>query len=145
MLPNIHTRDAGKQSLDGGITVSPETGNDDHVAAVDRDIGSALGYDDDIGDGILTLPAAIAIRNPKTATMFCYPDQRKREEPGPALQAALREAEQVLDELAAQACHEAAENAPRPKGPDRFRSLHEGPLAPLTISSFQDRLNSAEL
>lgn len=115
MLPNIHKRDAGKQSLDGGITVSPETGNDDHVAAVDGDIGSALRDDNDIDDRILTLPAAIAIRNPKTATMFCYPDQRKREEPGPALQAALREAEQVLDELAAQACHEAAENGPRPK------------------------------
>ena len=74
------------------------------------------GGDDDIRDGILTLPAAIAIRNPKTAMMFCDPDQRKREEIGPALQAALPEAEQVLDELAAQACREATENAPHPRG-----------------------------
>jgi geranylgeranyl pyrophosphate synthase len=74
------------------------------------------GGDDDIRDGILTLPAAIAIRNPKTATMFCNPDQRKREELGVALQAALPEAEQFLDELAAQACREATKNALHPRG-----------------------------
>jgi geranylgeranyl pyrophosphate synthase len=74
------------------------------------------GGDDDIRDGILTLPAAIAIRDPKTAMMFCNPDQRKREELGPALQAALPEAEQILDELAAQACHEATRNAHHPEG-----------------------------
>ena len=40
------------------------------------------GGDDDIRDGILTLPAAIAIRNPETAAIFCNPDHRKREVPG---------------------------------------------------------------
>lgn len=102
--------------------MSPETGNDDHVAAVDGDIGSALGGDDDIGDGILTLPAAIATRNPATATVFWNPDQRRPEEPGPALQAALPEAEQVLDELAAQSNRQCTS----PQGPGRFGLLHQG-------------------
>jgi geranylgeranyl pyrophosphate synthase len=74
------------------------------------------GGDDDIRDGILTLPAAIAIRNPKTAAMFCNPDQRKREELAAALKAALPEAEQFLDEIAAEACSEATKNAPYPRG-----------------------------
>lgn len=73
------------------------------------------GGDDDIRDGILTLPAAIAIRNPETARMFCNPEQRKRKELRLALQAALPEAEQILDELAAQARHEASKNAPHPR------------------------------
>jgi geranylgeranyl pyrophosphate synthase len=74
------------------------------------------GGDDDIRDGILTLPAAIAIRNPETAVIFCNPDQRKREELAAAFQAALPEAEQFLDEIAAEACREATSNAPYPHG-----------------------------
>jgi len=74
------------------------------------------GGDDDIRDGILTLPAAIAIRNPETAAIFCNPDQRKREELAAAFQAALPEAEQFLDEIAAEACREATKNAPYPRG-----------------------------
>jgi geranylgeranyl pyrophosphate synthase len=74
------------------------------------------GGDDDIRDGILTLPAAIAIRNPETAAIFCNPDQRKREGLAAAFQAALPEAEQFLDEIAAEACHEATKNALYPRG-----------------------------
>jgi hypothetical protein len=69
-----------------------------------------------IRDGILTLPAAIAIRNPETAAIFCNPDQRKLEELAAAFQAALPEAEQFLDEIAAEACREATKNAPYPHG-----------------------------
>jgi len=72
------------------------------------------GGDDDIRDGILTLPAAIAIRNPKTARIFCNPDQRKRELLADAFRGALPEAERYLDEIAAEACRE-ARNAPYPR------------------------------
>lgn len=74
------------------------------------------GGEDDIRDGILTLPAAIAIRNPKTAAIFCNPDQRSREDLAGAFQAALPEAEQVLDQIAAEACREAKSSAPYPEG-----------------------------
>ena len=74
------------------------------------------GGEDDIRDGILTLPAAIAIRNPKTAAIFCNPDQRSREDLAGAFQAALPEAEQILDQIAAEACREAKSNAPYPEG-----------------------------
>jgi geranylgeranyl pyrophosphate synthase len=74
------------------------------------------GGDDDIRDGILTLPAAIAIRNPETAAIFCNPDHRKREVLAVAFRAALPEAEQFLDEIAAEACREATKNAPYPQG-----------------------------
>jgi geranylgeranyl pyrophosphate synthase len=73
------------------------------------------GGEDDIRDGILTLPAAIAIRNPEIAAVFCAPDQRKREELAAALQAALPEAERILDEIAADACREATHNASYPQ------------------------------
>jgi geranylgeranyl pyrophosphate synthase len=74
------------------------------------------GGDDDIRDGILTLPAAIAIRNPDTAAIFCNSDERKREGLAAAFQAALPEAEQILDEIAAEAFREATRNAPYPRG-----------------------------
>ena len=73
------------------------------------------GGDDDIRDGILTLPAAIAIRDPKTCEIFCDPDQRGREELAAAFQAALPEAEQILDQIAAEARREATNNASYPQ------------------------------
>lgn len=67
------------------------------------------GGQEDLRDGILTLPAALAIRDPVVAKTFCKPD------PNPldlaALAAAfatkLPEAESCLDQIAGEACHEA--------------------------------------
>jgi len=74
------------------------------------------GGDDDLRDGILTLPAAIAIQNPNTAAIFCDPDERRRDELAAALHAALPEAEHLLDDIADQACREATDNAQYPRG-----------------------------
>ncbi|MFG3595864.1 polyprenyl synthetase family protein [Bradyrhizobium sp. RDI18] len=73
------------------------------------------GGDDDIRDGILTLPAAIAIRDPKISAIFCASDQRRREELATAFQAALPEAEQILDQIAADARREATKNSSYPQ------------------------------
>jgi geranylgeranyl pyrophosphate synthase len=67
------------------------------------------GGNEDVRDGILTLPAALAIRDPTIAKTFCKPD------PTPldlsALAAAfttkLPEAEACLDRIAGEACNEA--------------------------------------
>jgi geranylgeranyl pyrophosphate synthase len=74
------------------------------------------GGDDDIRDGILTLPASIAIRNPAVSALFCNPTERGREELAAAFHAALPEAEHWLDRIAAEARREAHENAKRPAG-----------------------------
>jgi geranylgeranyl pyrophosphate synthase len=72
------------------------------------------GGDDDLRDGILTLPASIAIRNPDVASLFCHPTEANRRELAAALQAALPEAERLLDAIAAEARREAAGNAQDP-------------------------------
>jgi geranylgeranyl pyrophosphate synthase len=67
------------------------------------------GGEEDVRDGILTLPAALAIRDPAVAKIFCKPD------PDPLDRAALvsafatnlPEAEAYLDEIAEEACTEA--------------------------------------
>jgi geranylgeranyl pyrophosphate synthase len=74
------------------------------------------GGDDDIRDGILTLPAAIAIRNPEIAALFCNAEEGTSNELAAALQAALPEAERLLDSIAAEARREAIEHARDPGG-----------------------------
>ncbi|MEM9010192.1 MAG: polyprenyl synthetase family protein [Pseudomonadota bacterium] len=74
------------------------------------------GGDDDIRDGILTLPAAIAIRRPEVAEMFAAPDPGNYDALATAFRQALPEAEQELDAIAASAMAEAERFArdPRP-------------------------------
>jgi geranylgeranyl pyrophosphate synthase len=74
------------------------------------------GGDDDIRDGILTLPAAIAIRDPAVSAMFCDPTERATEQLAAAFQAALPEAERWLDKIAGEARDEAREHARDPNG-----------------------------
>ncbi|HZZ34356.1 MAG TPA: polyprenyl synthetase family protein [Caulobacteraceae bacterium] len=76
------------------------------------------GGEEDLRDGILTLPASLAIRDPAIAELFCKP------EPSPddltriseAMRAQLPAAEQRLDELAAEAKWEAHVHAADPAG-----------------------------
>jgi geranylgeranyl pyrophosphate synthase len=73
------------------------------------------GGDDDVRDGILTLPASIAIRNAEIATLFRNPTDKARKQLAAAFQAALPEAERQLDKIAAQAQREAIDNAQDPR------------------------------
>ncbi len=73
------------------------------------------GGDADVRDGILTLPAAIAIRDPSTSALFRAPGIQNRQELMQRMAAALPEAEQHLDELASEAEDEALKNADEPK------------------------------
>lgn len=80
------------------------------------DIGDARGAvalggggEEDVRDGILTLPASIAIRDPAIAELFCHPEPTPADlaEIARAIGAALPEAEAYLDQIAAEACEEA--------------------------------------
>ena len=83
----------------------------DDVADVRGVAALGGGGNDDLRDGILTLPAAIAIRNPEVSKIFCQPGEATNDELAAALQAALPEAERILDSIAADARREATENA----------------------------------
>jgi geranylgeranyl diphosphate synthase, type I len=83
----------------------------DDVADVRGVAALGGGGNDDLRDRILTLPAAIAIRNPRVSAIFCQLGEETNAELAAALQAALPEAEQVLDSIAAEARREAIENA----------------------------------
>ncbi len=74
------------------------------------------GGDDDIRDGILTLPASIAIRDPHVSALFRNPTKQTHERLSAALQSAIPEAERWLDRIAAEARREANENAKHPEG-----------------------------
>ena len=65
------------------------------------------GGEEDIRDGILTLPAAIAIRNPRVAAMFRNPGPSNYDLMAEAFRAALPEAEKELDAIADRARREA--------------------------------------
>lgn len=88
----------------------------DDVADVRGAIGLGGGGADDIRDGILTLPASIAIRNPHVAALFCDLEQRTHDELAEALRSALPEAERLLDRIAGEARREATENAADARG-----------------------------
>jgi geranylgeranyl pyrophosphate synthase len=72
---------------------------------------SALGGggEEDVRDGILTLPAALAIRDPGIASLFCKPDPEPSDCAALATAFAtnLSEAEDYLDQIAEEACSEA--------------------------------------
>lgn len=88
----------------------------DDVADVRGVAALGGGGNDDLRDGILTLPAAIAIRNPEISAMFCAGGEEVRSELAEALQAALPEAERILDDIAAQARREAVKHARDARG-----------------------------
>jgi geranylgeranyl pyrophosphate synthase len=73
------------------------------------------GGDADVRDGILTLPASIAIRNPEIAALFLNPTDEAYKQLAAAFRAALPEAERRLDDIASQAQREAIENAREPR------------------------------
>ena len=85
----------------------------DDVADVRGVEGLGGGGEDDLRDGILTLPASIAIRDPRVSAIFCDPDARDRKLLAPAFQAALPEAERLLDQIADEARREATKHADR--------------------------------
>ena len=75
------------------------------------------GGEEDIRDGILTLPAALAVRDPRIRELFCVDDDdpdRLGTIAG-ACRAQLEEAESVLDRIADSARVEANEFARRPE------------------------------
>lgn len=74
------------------------------------------GGEEDIRDGILTLPAAIAIRDPATRELFVRDDEDagRLAALGEAFRAQLETAEEVLDEVAEEARAEAARSVDDP-------------------------------
>ena len=73
------------------------------------------GGDEDVRDGILTLPAAIAIRDPEVAAMFRNPQPGSAPELMRRMVAALPEAEAYLDGVATEAQREATRHATNPE------------------------------
>jgi geranylgeranyl pyrophosphate synthase len=75
------------------------------------------GGDEDIRDGILTLPAALAIRDPDIRQLFCVDDDdpRRLATVAAACRAQLDEAERVLDRIADAAGDEARRFAADPQ------------------------------
>ncbi|MDN5864406.1 MAG: polyprenyl synthetase family protein [Gammaproteobacteria bacterium] len=87
----------------------------DDVADVKGATALGGGGEEDIRDGILTLPAAIAIREAETALLFRNPTPGAQKALLKKLQAALPAAERYLDALAAQAEAEAHRAACAPE------------------------------
>ena len=89
------------------------------------------GGEDDLRDGILTLPAALAIRDPTVAKTFCKPepDPLDLSAPAAAFATKLPEAELCLDRIAEEARCEA-----------RLFSAHPAPL--LTLVEQTRRLSA---
>ncbi len=73
------------------------------------------GGEEDLRDGILTLPAAIAIRDPKAALAFENPINGSRTKLIKHMVMALPEAEKHLDDIAQEAASEAKRQATNPK------------------------------
>jgi geranylgeranyl pyrophosphate synthase len=85
----------------------------DDVGDVRGAIALGGGGVEDLRDGILTLPAALAIRDPAVRSLFCKPapSDAELEILGAANAAQLDAAEQVLDDLAEQAVAQARQFA----------------------------------
>jgi geranylgeranyl pyrophosphate synthase len=79
----------------------------DDVADVRGTTALGGGGFDDLRDGILTLPAALAIRDPQTARIFCNPSPNDLQHLARAFQAQVIEAEAYLDTIADEAKTEA--------------------------------------
>jgi geranylgeranyl pyrophosphate synthase len=87
------------------------------------DVGDVMGLEslggggeEDLRDGILTLPAALAIRDSAIAVLFCkqHPSQEDLAKIAAATRAKLPEAEDHLDQLAARAKREAQAHSANP-------------------------------
>ena len=78
--------------------------------------GLGGGGDEDIRDGILTLPAALAIRDPRVRELFLADDDDRARlaELADAVRSQLDAAEQELDRIAEEACAEARRCAEDP-------------------------------
>ena len=87
----------------------------DDVADVKGAVALGGGGEQDIRDGILTLPAALAIRDPEAALAFQDPSPSALPVLLRRLEAVLPEAERYLDELAADAIAEARRVTRRPE------------------------------
>jgi geranylgeranyl pyrophosphate synthase len=87
----------------------------DDVADVRGTTALGGGSAKDIEDGILTLPAAIAIRDPETAILFRHPSPRNIKVVTEKLVAALPESEEYLDLIASEAESEANSSASFPE------------------------------
>ncbi len=92
----------------------------DDVADVRGTTALGGGSAKDIEDAILTLPVAIAVRDPETAVLFRNANPQNRAALTQRLVEALPEAEVYLDQLAAEAEAEALANS---KYPERLLSL----------------------
>ena len=81
----------------------------DDVGDVRGAIALGGGGEEDVRDGILTLPAALAIRNPTVGVLFCKPDPEPEDlrAISEAFAAQLGEAEAYLDVIAEEARDEA--------------------------------------
>ncbi len=92
----------------------------DDVADVRGTTALGGGSAKDIEDAILTLPVAVAVRDPETALLFRNSNPQNRAALTQKLQDALPEAEGYLDQIAAEAEAEALANS---KYPERLISL----------------------
>lgn len=87
----------------------------DDVGDVRGAVALGGGGEEDVRDGILTLPAAIAIREPKVAAEFRNPTPDGFDFLMKKLKDALPEAEQYLDKIAREASHEVQRIAKNPE------------------------------
>lgn len=92
----------------------------DDVADVRGTTALGGGSARDIEDAILTLPVAVAVRDPETALLFRNASPQNRAALTAKLVEALPDAENYLDEVAAEAEAEATKNA---KHPERLLAL----------------------
>ncbi|HTT18651.1 MAG TPA: polyprenyl synthetase family protein [Candidatus Sulfotelmatobacter sp.] len=92
----------------------------DDVADVRGTTALGGGSAKDIEDAILTLPVAVAVRDPETARLFRQSNPQNRAALTHRLQEALPEAEDYLDQIAQEAEAEALANS---KYPERLISL----------------------
>lgn len=87
----------------------------DDVADVRGTAALGGGSEKDIADGIVTLPASIAVRNAETAALFRSADPESIPRLTERLLDALPAAEDYLDRIQAEAEAEALDNAPHPE------------------------------
>jgi geranylgeranyl pyrophosphate synthase len=87
----------------------------DDVGDVRGAVALGGGGEEDVRDGILTLPAALAIRDPEIAALFRDPGPGDLDTLTAAMAEALPEAELYLDGIARQADAEARRNTPNPE------------------------------
>ncbi len=87
----------------------------DDVADVRGGVALGGGGDEDIRDGILTLPVAIAIRDPAVAVQFRNPTKERLALLMNKMKSALPEAERYLDRVSDEAIDEAETVAHNPE------------------------------